>query len=169
MNLLRRSAGLDQRLISGVIRGTIAAMAMTGMRQVTGGLGLVKQTPPDAILKQRAFGMLVRSPRLAYFMARRQVAVVEIAHWFYGAAGGVGYALLPREMHERRWTGVAYGAASWAAFELSIAPLLGLEHSKAIRPVERLMFLADHLLFGTVLAGGRRWALPPRVLSRNGG
>lgn len=48
------------------------------------------------------------------------------------------------------------------------APLLGLEHAKAVRPVERLVFLADHLLYGTVLAGGRRCALPPRILSTPG-
>jgi hypothetical protein len=38
----------------GLARGVVAAMVMTGLRQVTTGIGLVDQTPPDAILKQRA-------------------------------------------------------------------------------------------------------------------
>ena len=54
-----------RRLARGLVRGTVAAMAMTGVRQVTTGLGLVEQTPPDAIIKQRAPGLLSRhySPR----------------------------------------------------------------------------------------------------------
>jgi hypothetical protein len=61
MNEVRRC------LVRGLVRGTVAAMAMTGVRQVTTGLGLVEQTPPEAIIKQRAPGLLVRMPRLAFF------------------------------------------------------------------------------------------------------
>ena len=75
------TAGERQRLLAGAVRGTVAAMTMTALRQVTTGLGLVEQTPPDAILKQRAFGVVVRKPRLAFFLATRQVALVEMAHW----------------------------------------------------------------------------------------
>jgi len=149
-----------ERMITGVVRGTGAAMAMSALRQVTTGLGLVEQTPPDAILKQRAFALLVRTPRLAFFLARRQVAVVELFHWAYGAGGGAAFALLPRSLLEKRWAGVAYGLATWAVFELSIAPVLGLEQATKIRPVERLMFAADHVLYGVILAGDHRWVLP---------
>lgn len=153
-----------ERVMSGVVRGTGAAMAMSALRQVTTGLGLVEQTPPDAILKQRAFGLLVQSPRLAFFLARRQVAVVELAHWAYGAGGGAAFALLPRSLAEKRWAGVAYGLTTWVLFELSIAPVLGLEQATKIRPVERLMFAADHVLYGIILAGDPRSVLPkPRV------
>lgn len=149
-----------QPIVAGMARGVAAAMAMSALRQVTTGLGLVDQTPPDAILKQRAFGLLVRTPRLAFFVAKRQTALVELAHWFYGAGGGAAYALLPHSFVRREWAGPAYGVATWIAFELSIAPVLGLEQVRRVRPVERLMFAADHVLYGTVLAGGRRWALP---------
>lgn len=152
----------EERIALGVARGVVAAMAMTGMRQFTLGLGLVDQTPPHAMFKQRASGPLVRSPRLAYFVARREVAVIELAHWFYGAGGGAAFALLPREALESPWVGPAYGLATWVAFELSIAPLLGLDQARRIRAVERLMFAADHLLYGVALAGSRRWALPRR-------
>ena len=63
--------GVRRRLARGLVRGTVATMAMTGVRQVTTGLGLVEQTPPDAIIKQRAPGLLVRMPRLAFFVAKR--------------------------------------------------------------------------------------------------
>ncbi len=152
----------EKRIARGVARGTVAAMAMTGMRQVTTGLGLVDQTPPDAIFKQRASGPLVGMPRLAYFVARREVAVIELAHWAYGAAGGGAFAMLPRSMLQNAWVGPGYGLLTWVMFELSIAPLLGLDQAKRVRALERLLFAADHLLYGMVLAGGRRWALRQR-------
>lgn len=150
------------RLATGMARGVVAAMTMTGLRQITTGLGLVDQTPPDAVLKQRAFGILVKAPHLAFFLARRQVAVVELAHWGYGAGGGAAFALLPPSLLRHRWAGIAYGLATWLAFEVTVAPVLGLDQAKQIRPIERLMFALDHVLYGAVLAGDRRWALPER-------
>lgn len=159
---LPRSSKRTAMIITGAARGAGAAMMMSALRQVTTGLGLVEQTPPDAILKQRAFGPLVRMPRLAFVLARRQVAIVELAHWAYGAAGGAAFALLPRSVLDKKWTGVGYGLATWALFELSIAPLLGLEQATKIRPVERLMFAGDHLLYGVILAGDEQWIQPNR-------
>lgn len=156
------SEGRRGRVVWGIVRGVVAAMAMTGLRQVTTGLGLVEQTPPDAIFKQRAPGALVRVPRLAYFVARHERAVIELAHWFYGAAGGGAYALLPRSVLRSNWAGPGYGLLTWLLFELSIAPVLGLEQAKKIRLTERLMFAADHLLYGVVLAGERGSALRRR-------
>ncbi len=153
-----------ERIAAGLLRGTVAAMTMTAVRQVTTGLGLVDQTPPDAILKQRALGPLVRLPGLAHFVATRQVALVELAHWAYGAGGGAAFALLPRSVLRSRWAGPGYGVATWAAFEATIAPVLGLDQAAKIRAVERLMFAGDHVLYGVVLAGDRRWALPERRL-----
>lgn len=155
-------AGRKERIAWGIVRGAVAAMAMTGLRQVTTGLGLVEQTPPDAIFKQRAPGVLVRMPRLAFFVARHEQAVIELAHCFYGAAGGGAFALLPRRVLRSAWAGPGYGLLTWVVFELSIAPILGLEQARRVRLTERLMFAADHLLYGVVLAGGRKWALPPR-------
>jgi hypothetical protein len=42
-----------QRIAWEVVRDTVAAM--TGIGQATRGLGFVERTPPDAIIKQRAF------------------------------------------------------------------------------------------------------------------
>jgi hypothetical protein len=152
----------EEKVLTGAARGVVAAMAMTGVRQVTTGLGLVEQTPPDAILKQRAFALMVRFPRVAFVVARRQRALIELAHWLYGAQGGAAFALLPRELLRKEWAGPAYGLATWVVFEASIAPVLGLEQARKVRPVERAMFALDHLLYGVIVAGDRRWALPER-------
>ncbi len=144
---------------SGLGRGMAAAMAMTGMRQVTTGLGLVDQTPPEAILQQSAPTLLVRLPTVAYFVARRQRVAIELAHWFYGALGGVAFGSLPEAFLRRPWAGPAYGLLTWLAFEASLAPILGLEQARKVRIAERAAFAGDHLLYGVLLAGDRRWAL----------
>ena len=132
------------------MRGAIAAMAMSGMRTVTTRFGLVRETPPKAIFRQRAPGVLRQIPR------RRRQGVVELFHWTYGAAGGAAFGLMPEEVRLRAWAGPAYGLVVWLGFELGIAPALGLSQAKRPRPVERLAFAADHLLYGFVLSETRR-------------
>jgi hypothetical protein len=133
-------------LAHGAVRGAIAAMAMTGMRSITVGLGVVEETPPRAILRQRARGLLRRIPR------NRRRAAIELAHWTYGSAGGLMFATLPDGIRLRAWAGPAYGLALWVAFEAGIAPALGLAQAKHPRPIERLAFAADHVLYGFVLS-----------------
>lgn len=128
------------------LRGAIAAAAMTGMRAFTVDLGLVQQTPPQAIARQRAHGLLRRVPR------KRRRAVIELAHWGYGAAGGAAFAALPQTVRRRAWAGPAYGLVVWLGFELCLAPLLGLRQARRRRPVERAALAADHVLYGLVLS-----------------
>jgi len=125
-------------------------MAMTGMRAFTQDVGLVEQTPPKAIFKERAAGLRRRVPR------SKRRAVVELAHWGYGGVGGVGFGLLPDGLRRQPWAGPAYGLALWAGFELGIAPLLGLTQAGKLRPVERLALAGDHVLYGFVLSETRR-------------
>ena len=129
------------------LRGAIAAAAMTGMRAFTVDAGLVDQTPPQAIAKQRkARGLLRHVPR------GRRRAAIELAHWTYGAVGGAAYAVLPENIRRQAWSGPAYGLLVWVGFELCLAPLLGLKQAKKQRPVERAALAADHLLYGLVLS-----------------
>ncbi len=132
------------------VRGAIAAMAMTGMRTLTGNLGLVGQPPPHAIIKQRAASLLRRVPR------RRRRSAIELAHWGYGAVGGVAFALLPEPARKQPWAGPIYGLVLWLGFEAVLAPALGLEQAGKSRPTERVAFAADHLLYGVVLSEFRR-------------
>lgn len=125
-------------------------MAMTGMRMLTVHVGLVRQTPPDAIAKQRAQGLMARIPR------KRRRAAVELAHWSYGGMGGAIFGALPDSLRRRAWAGPAYGVATWLGFELALAPMLGLKQARRLRLVERAALAADHLLYGLVLSEGRR-------------
>jgi hypothetical protein len=132
------------------VRGAIAAMAMTGMRTLTGNLGLVERPPPQAIIRQRAAGLLRRVPR------RRRRSAIELAHWGYGAGGGVAFALLPEPWRRQPWAGPIYGLTLWLGFEAVLAPALGLEQAGKWRPTERAVLAVDHLLYGVVLSEFRR-------------
>jgi hypothetical protein len=137
-------------ILHAAVRGAIAAMAMTGMRAFTVDLGLVEETPPRAILRQRAAGLIRRVPR------GRGRTVIELAHWGYGAAGGAAFGLLPDSVRKRAWAGPAYGVALWVLFEIGIAPALGLTQAKRLRVAERAALAADHFLYGFVLSEFRR-------------
>jgi hypothetical protein len=130
-------------------------MAMTGMRVMTTELGLVEQTPPQALSRQRARGvraLLRRAPR------KQRRGLIEAAHWAFGAGGGAAFGALPRPMRRQSWAGPAYGLVVWLGFELGIAPALGLSQAKRARPVDRLALAADHVLYGLVLSATRRTA-----------
>jgi hypothetical protein len=131
------------------LRGAIASMAMTGMRHFTVHVGIVKETPPDAILRRRASGLLKQVPE------ERRRAAIELAHWAYGAGGGAAFRLLPDPVRLRAWAGPLYGLMVWLGFELGIAPALGLPQAEKPRPAERAGLAADHLLYGLVLSETR--------------
>ncbi|MEX2196586.1 MAG: hypothetical protein WD844_14995 [Thermoleophilaceae bacterium] len=128
------------------LRGAIAAMAMSGMRAFTTGLGIVGESPPQAIVRQRAHGLIRLVPR------GRRRAAIELAHWSYGAAGGAAFRTLPDDLRRRAWAGPVYGLAVWLGFELGVAPVLGLSQAKKPRVKERLALAVDHLLYGLVLS-----------------
>jgi len=139
-------------VLSGAARGTVGAMAMTGMRVLTTELGLVEQTPPQAVGRQRARGvraLLRRAPR------KQRRGLIEAAHWAFGAGGGAAFGALPREVRRRPWAGPVYGLVVWLGFELGIAPALGLSQAKRVRVIDRLALAADHLLYGLVLSATR--------------
>jgi hypothetical protein len=139
-------SGRAHEVVHGAMRGIIGAAAMSGMRELTVGLGLVEEPPPRAIARQKSKGIFHLVPR-----KKRHVAV-ELMHWGYGAAAGVVFALLPEGLRKRRWFGPVYGVALWASFEAVQAPLMGLKQAQEARPVERAALVADHLLYGFVLS-----------------
>jgi len=135
-------------VLHAALRGAIAAAAMTGMRAFTVNVGLVKETPPLAIVKNSPLSRVV--PR------KQRRAAVEILHWTYGAQGGAMFGLLPEGMRRRAWAGPVFGLVLWLGFETVLAPLLGIAHAKKPRPAERLSIAADHALYGFVLSEMRR-------------
>jgi hypothetical protein len=139
-----------KEVLHAAARGTVGAMAMTGMRMFTVSLGIVEQAPPQAIFKQKARGLMAIAPR------KKRRAVMELAHWSYGAAGGAVFGLLPDEVRRRPYAGPIYGLAIWLGLEAGIAPMLGLSQAKKPRPLDRLGLAADHVLYGLVLNQGRK-------------
>lgn len=138
-------------------RGLVAAMAMTGARQLTTNLGLMEESPPETMVREAV-------PRLVSRLdAGQRAAVIEAAHWAYGSAGGLGYGLLPASLRGLRATGPLYGLAIWLGFEVGIAPLLGLRHPQG-KVVGRMMLVIDHALYGVIVSG---WLAPePQVTGR---
>lgn len=137
-------------MLSFAARGTIAAMAMSGMRVVTTGVGLLPKPPPEEIFSEALPHFLEAIP------PDYRDEVIEVAHWSYGAAGGTVFALIPAALRRYLWAGPIYGVATWAVFELAIAPLLGLRLPKHRTIGERIAIIADHVLYGLVVAGRPR-------------
>jgi hypothetical protein len=132
---------------SASVRGLVGSMAMTGLRRVTRNLGLLEETPPNAIAARRAGRPLRRlSPE------RREVAI-ELAHWGYGAAGGAVFGMLPPRVRRQPAAGPAYGLGVWAFFELVLEPVLALDLPRRRRVATRAMLVLDHLLYGAVVGG----------------
>ena len=137
-------------------------MAMTGMRTVSTGLGLLKQTPPEAIVEEQA------GETVAGLSPEHRAVVTELAHWGYGAAAGSAFGMLPASLRRHAAAGPAYGLAIWLVFELAIAPALGVRHVVRGRFTARAMIVLDHVLYGVVVAGrlapepglGRKTSLP---------
>jgi hypothetical protein len=136
--------------VHAALRGAIAAMAMTGMRAFTTSLGIVEESPPQAIVRQRARLLIRRVPR------RRRRATVELLHWAYGAVGGALFGMLPAALRRRAWAGPVYGLLTWAGFEMALAPAFGLTQASKLRAAERAALAIDHLLYGLVLSEMRR-------------
>jgi hypothetical protein len=132
-------------LLRGSARGVIAAMAMTGMRTVSSGLGLLKQAPPEEIATEALPTLLRRVPPENHDQA------IQLAHWVYGGGAGAVFGMLPAPIRRHVWAGPAYGFAIWLVFEAGIAPILGLR-VRDRGTSERVAIAADHVLYGLVVA-----------------
>jgi hypothetical protein len=136
----------DDRWRQAAIGGLVGAMAMTGMRTLTGELGLLPEPPPDKVARQGVPALFERVPE----DYRR--AAIELAHWGFGIAAAVPFAVLPRPLRRARLAGAAYGIGTWALFESVLAPALGIPRDDHPRLGERAALIADHALYGMVVA-----------------
>ena len=127
-------------------RGAVAAMAMTGMRTFTANLGLLESTPPEAIAEQAGPSSLQPKDPAA------RAALIELAHWSYGAAGGAAYTALPERVRASAWAGPAYGIAVWLLFELGLGPLLGVNYTRQQRLSGKIVVALDHAVYGAIVA-----------------
>jgi hypothetical protein len=136
-----------EEILHGAMRGAIGAMAMSGMRTFTADVGLVRETPPQSIAKKRR-----PSGVLSYVPKSRRRAAVEVLHWSVGVMGGAIFGALPDGLRRTPWFGPVYGVGILASYDFGIAPLLGLKQAKRPKPAEQAALIADHLLYGLILA-----------------
>jgi hypothetical protein len=132
-------------IVHAKLRGLIGAMAMTGMRVFALHAGLIREDPPSRLTRKQARGLLKRVPR------KRRRTVVELVHWSMGGLFGIVFGMLPEALRRRRWSGPVYGLVVWMGFDTVVAPTLGLTERDWPKGRERMVFVADHLLFGLVL------------------
>lgn len=146
MGRISTDRGGAEPMLRGAVRGAIGAMAMSGLRETTTSLDIVHKTPPESILERSAPRVFYRVP------VERRAALVELVHWTVGAGGGVLFGALPRRLRRQPWVGPLYGVLFWVAYEAVAAPALGLTRARWHEASERLGLLADHLLYGMVVA-----------------
>src|SRR5215218_4105904 len=136
----------DRAVIRSLARGVVGAMAMTGVRRVTTGVGLVEKPPPERIAHEGFPDLLALVPDDYCDEA------IEVAHWAYGAVAGSAFGAIPARVRRRVWSGPVYGLAIWAVFEAGVVPVVFGRGESRRRPVrERLTIAADHVLYGLVL------------------
>ena len=147
-------------VVRAAARGVVGAMAMTGLRKLTSGLGPGERDPAEAILRQRLGLVMAALPQgrrqalKALVQPQRRRALTEAAHVGFGAAAGAGYGALPAQVRQAPWSGPGVRASrSGPGYELGMAPMLGVSHAGRRKPAERVAFVADHLLYGLVLVG----------------
>jgi uncharacterized membrane protein YagU involved in acid resistance len=126
-----------KEVVHAKLRGVIGAMAMTGMRVFAVNLGLIREDPPSRLVRKQK--------------GSRPRWVVELVHWWMGGVFGIVYGLLPDTWRRRAWSGPVYGVLVWLGFDAVVAPALGLTTRDWPKGRERAVFIADHLLFGSVL------------------
>ena len=80
-----------------VARGVVAAMAMSGLRRLTTGLGFIQEEPPEQIAREGVPGLLERVP------PDLRAEAIELAHWTYGGVGGAAFGALPTAVRRQSW------------------------------------------------------------------
>jgi hypothetical protein len=133
-------------LAHGALHGAVGAMAMTGIRTFAVEVGLLERPPPQQMAREAAPALLRPVPD------GKERAEEELAHWAYGAGGGVVFAALPEAVRRLPGAGPAYGLGLWLGFELVLAPALGLSHHQRHGVGARGALVADHALYGLVLS-----------------
>ena len=137
--------------------GAVGAMAMTGMRVITTELGLVQQTPPQALKRQRAR----RARPAAAGAAHQRRGLVEAAHWAFGASGGAAFGALPRPVRRRPWAGPVYGLVVVVGLRARDRARPGPQPGQACAPRRPPGPAADHAIRPGALGDTPDRAKPP--------
>ena len=139
-------------------RGGLAGLLATGLMTVVVAGGRATRllwTPPPAEITARLLGKAGVQPRVAGTTFR---AGWLAAHFGYGAACGLGYALVrPLVPAPPTAMGLAYGGAVWGLSYLGFLPALGLYPWPDDDSRSRMAtMIAAHAVFGVTLAEAER-------------
>src|SRR4051794_966484 len=130
--------------------GLVGAMAMTGLRTVTTDVGLLPEPPPVQVARHGVPSLFERIP------PSRRRSAIELAHWSFGTAAALPFAVLPSAVRRRPLAGPVYGVAVWAFFETALGPALGIPRGDGPRLGERAALIAEHALYGALVGASVR-------------
>ena len=160
------TAGLTRRIVQGAIAGALGSLAMNLFARATGDRRAHGVQPPQAYpmdddapeqVGAAAFEVVSGSEPDEELEQRLGTA----AHYTFGAAMGVAYALLsPRLPVLRRGRGTLYGSLVWLLADEGLMPALGLSRGPAQLPLRTHAYaFAGHVVYGAAMAavvGGNR-------------
>ena len=141
-------------MVYGAIAGSVAAACMTVIRMTARRRGIIEKTVPQA-LEERASrwsGLGRGAHPVVHHLAD------QMMHVGYGAALGVGYALVAQRRTGGRSPhgvarGIGYGLATWFAGSWLLLPALRAKQAAWRRhPSENAVDLLAHLVFGAATA-----------------
>ncbi|MCC7419055.1 MAG: hypothetical protein IT428_02120 [Planctomycetaceae bacterium] len=143
-------------IASQAMKGAVAGLAATGFMTAAMVLGRrflprnQRQTLPPQEITQ---SMLRRTGLAPALDGQQEMATTAALHLGYGAAAGSLYAGLPQSASQNGIaSGMAYGAAVWAASYLGWLPALGLPPAAPRESASRnLLLIASHLVYGAAL------------------
>lgn len=152
--------GAKRRALYGALGGVGGTLALSGLRWLMFGAGLVHKTAPEQVVAR-----LDELGLLGGISSRERRVLTVLAHYVYGVSTGLCLGLLRRRRGgavEEASVGAALGVLSWGAGWSSWLPLAGVHSPPWKRDTPRaLLPIVDHAFFGLV------WALTRRLLPRS--
>src|SRR4051812_31175747 len=138
------------RLLYGALSGSIAAACMTVIRSAARRGGVIEKTVPQAVEETLAHRSGLG--RSAHPVVHHLVD--QAMHTGYGAALGVGYALVTRgRSRALAARGLGYGVAVWMFGSWLLLPLVRAKQAPwKKRGAENAVDLLAHLVFGAATA-----------------
>lgn len=140
-------------LVQGAVAGCVATapmtMVMTGLHRL---LPRREQyaLPPGEIVEQLEETIGVEQ----HVNEQQHLALTLLGHFGYGAAVGVGYALLRKQLpFGKIANGIVYGLFVWTVSYLGLLPAVGLLKPATEHPARRNgVMIAAHVVWGAATA-----------------
>ena len=153
------TAGLTRRIVRGAAAGALGSLAMNLFARATGDRRAHGVQPPQSKPLDEDAPEQVGAAAFEMVSGSEPDEELEqplgtAAHYAFGAAMGVAYALLsPRLPVLRRGHGTLYGTLVWLFADEGLMPALGLSRGPAQLPLRTHAYaLAGHVVYGAAVA-----------------